>query len=239
MQANFNTAMIQNYSQQQGHLVSVDCIIFGYEAGTLKLLLFNRKLDPDKGKPSLVGGWVFNNESVEDAATRVLKGITGLDNIFMEQVQVYSKPDRDPGGRVISIAFYALINLCAQNYTLVEQYGAYWVPVQQMPNLIFDHNIMVTNALDKLRQKASYHLVGRDLLPTEFTITQLRQLYNSIYMRQFDPGNFRKKILSLKALERLDKKDTSESKKGAYYYKYINNPNYQINERIVNLIIEI
>ncbi len=228
--------MIRDYQNQSGHLVAVDCIIFGYEQGMLKLLLFNRVLPPNQGEASLVGGWVFPDEAVEEAAQRVLTGITGLSQIFMEQLPVYSKPDRDPGGRVISVPFYALIKIEDHDHTLVEEHGAYWKPVTNLPNLIFDHSQMVNMALEKLRHKASYHLVGRDLLPDAFTITQLRQLYNSIYMREFDPGNFRKKVLSLEVLERLAIKDTSESKKGAYYYKYIDRPDYQVSERIVNII---
>lgn len=227
--------MLQPYDIQEKHLVSVDNVIFGYQNEQLKLLLFERNLEPHIGKWSLVGGWVNPDESVEDAATRVLTNITGLTNIFMEQVQVFSKPNRDSGGRVISVVFYALINIQEHNYQLVDQYNAQWWPITELPELIFDHKAMVGASLEKLRQKASYDLVGRDLLPIEFTLTQLRQLYNSIFMKAFDPGNFRKKILSLDAMERLDKKDTSESKKGAYYYKFKNADSRDFTERIIKI----
>jgi len=226
--------MISNsYSKQEKHLVAVDCVIFGYEDTQLKLLLFKRHLEPDYGKWSLVGGWLDSNESAEDAAQRVLHKITGLDKIFMEQILVFSKPERDPGGRVLSIVFYALIDIKKHDKNLINKYGASWFSVNNLPQLIFDHQAMFELALQKLRDKASYHLVGRDLLPKEFTITQLRNLYDSIFSRQFDPGNFRKKILSLKAMEKLDKKDSSESKKGAFYYKFKKVEEIDVSDRIV------
>lgn len=226
--------MLQQYDFPVTHLVSIDNVVFGYEQGQLKLLLFQRHIEPSKGNWSLVGGWVNSDESVEDAAYRVLTNLTGLSDIFMEQVEVFSKPERDPGGRVISVVFYALIDIQAHNHQLVGRYGAKWWPVNDLPQLIFDHGKMAEVALKKLRMKASRDLVGRDLLPAEFTLTQLRNLYNSIFMKEFDPGNFRKKILSLNALRRLDKKDTSESKKGAYYYTFKNIEADQFTERIIN-----
>lgn len=212
--------MLSNIYIQSKQLVSVDCIIFGYEKQDLKLLVFNRKIEPSLGELSLVGGWVNDDESVEDAARNVLLRITGLTDIFMEQVRVFSKIDRDPGGRVISVAFYALIPIDKHDTELVEKHGAQWISIKKLPKLIFDHDIMVKKALEKVRLKASYELIGKELLPEKFTILQLRQLYNAIFTKKFDPGNFRKKILSLKKLERLDIKNTSESKKGAYYYKF-------------------
>ncbi len=223
------------YIEQEKHLVAVDCAIFGYEDNELNLLLFHRALPPSRGEWSLVGGWVNGDESVDAAASRVLQKITGLHDIFMEQVSVFSRPERDPGGRVISVLFYALIDVKKHDKDLVREYGAHWWPVTKMPQLIFDHNEMAEYALEQLRNKATYHLVGQDLLPEEFTITQLRQLYNSIFMREFDPGNFRKKILSLDAMVRLNKKDTSESKKGAFYYRFKEPEKLNINERIIKV----
>ncbi|MBU3927687.1 MAG: NUDIX hydrolase [Bacteroidetes bacterium] len=224
----------QEYGSQEKHLLAVDCVIFGYERGELKLLLFKRQLEPEKGNWSLIGGWVKPNETVEQAAERVLLKITGLSRIFQEEVKVFSAPDRDPGGRVVSVAFYALIDIKSHDKELVKQYGAQWWPVTKLPELIFDHAQMVNFSLQKLREKASFELVGVDLLPPEFTITQLRQLYNSIFSREFDPGNFRKKILSLNAVVRLDEKDTLDSKKGAYYYIFKKADEIDVSVRIVN-----
>lgn len=214
--------MGENYHLYQDikRLVSVDCIIFGYEKEQLKLLLFKRIIEPAKGKWSLIGGWVQQHESVEDAARRVLEHITGLKDIYLEQVQVFSKPDRDPGGNVLTVAFNAMIKIEEHSNDLIEEYGAKWFPISEVPPLIFDHDEMLSLAFEKLRLKATYNLIGRQLLPAKFTMIQLRQLYNEVFQKSFDPGNFRKKVISLKLLDRLNEKDMSESKKGAYYYKF-------------------
>ena len=219
------------------HHVAVDCIIFGYEDNELKILLFHRSIPPSKGDWSLIGGWVNPDETTDKAAQRVLQHITGLKDIYMDQVQVFSDPQRDPGGRVISITYYALISIEEHDKELVREYGAHWWPISKMPKLIFDHNIMVDKALERLRFKASYELTGIHLLPEKFTITQLRDLYTAIFQRNFDPGNFRRKILSLDLLERLRQKDTNESKKGAFYYKIKDNIPLNAGERIVNYIL--
>lgn len=212
------------------HLVSIDCIIFGYENSDLKLLLFKRELEPSLGDWSLVGGWVDSEESVEDAARRVTLKITGLEDVYLEQVQVFSKPNRDPGGRVISVSFYALMRIDEHDKELVEKHGARWFSLSNLPKLIFDHNIMVEKALEKMRLKASYELLGRQLLPERFTLYQLRQLYNAIFLKEFDPGNFRKKILALKVLEKLSNKNKDESKRGAYYYMFKKDmPSHDVN----------
>lgn len=201
-------------------LIAIDCIIFGYDDEQLKLLLFKRRIVPAKGHWSLIGGWVNQEESVEDAALRVLESITGLQRIFLEQVRVFSEQGRDPGGDAISVVFYALIKIEKQSNQTISAFGAEWFPLDQVPQLIFDHSRMLESAFEKLRLKATYNLIGRQLLPEKFTIPQLRNLYNQIFQKNFDPGNFRKKLLSLKLLERLEEKDHSESKKGAYYYRF-------------------
>jgi ADP-ribose pyrophosphatase YjhB (NUDIX family) len=221
------------YQDIEKHLLSVDCVIFGYHENDLKLLLFERTIKPHKGNLSLLGGWVEKNESVEDAAQRVLTKLTGLPNIIMEQVGVFSNPQRDPGGRVVSIVFYALINI-EQYGEPNSDFGAQWISINEIPQLIFDHNQMIDAAKQKLKQKASYTLVGQGLLPDRFTITQLRSLYNAIYSTAFDPGNFRKKIISLKALNRLNEKETNESKKGAFLYQFKPEEDINITERIVS-----
>jgi 8-oxo-dGTP diphosphatase len=214
--------MEENYLIYQDikRLIAVDCIIFGYDKEQLKLLVFKRILEPAKGKWSLIGGWVHQHESVEDAARRVLEHITGLKDIYLEQVHVFSKPDRDPGGNVLSVAFNAMIKIEGHSNELIKEYGAKWFPISEVPPMIFDHDEMVSLAFEKLRLKATYNLIGRQLLPAKFTMIQLRHLYDEIFQKSFDPGNFRKKVLSLKLLDRLEEKDMSESKKGAYYYKF-------------------
>ena len=211
------------YKIHPQHYVSVDCVILGYQDEEIKLLLYPRSFEPYKGNWSLLGGFVEDNESADEAAARILKQTTGLERIFMEQVASFSDPNRDPEARVISLAYYALIRIDLHDEECVLENGAYWVPIRKLPNLIFDHQEMFEKALVKLQQKAGYSLCGSELLPELFTMIQLRKLYEAILQREFDPGNFRKKILSLGVLEKLDKKDTSESRKGAFYYKVKSN----------------
>jgi ADP-ribose pyrophosphatase YjhB (NUDIX family) len=167
----------------------------------------------------LLGGFVQDNESADEAAARILKQTTGLEKIFLEQVASFSEPNRDPEARVISLAYYALIRIDLHDEEKVKENGAYWISIKNLPNLIFDHQEMFEKALVKLQQKAGYSLCGSELLPEMFTLIQLRKLYEAIFQHEFDPGNFRKKILSHGLLEKLSVKDVSESRKGAFYYR--------------------
>jgi len=211
------------YKIHPRHYVAVDCVILGYQDEEIKLLLHPRSFEPYKGNWSLLGGFVEDNESGDEAAARILKQTTGLEQIFLEQVAAFSDPNRDPEARVISLAYYALIRIDLHDEECVREYGAYWVSINQLPKLIFDHQEMFEKALVKLQQKAGYSLIGSELLPEMFTLIQLRKLYEAIFQREFDPGNFRKKILSLEVLEKLNEKDVSESRKGAFYYKVKSN----------------
>jgi len=222
------------YKIHPQHYVAVDCVILGYQDEEIKLLLYPRSFEPYKGKWSLLGGFVQDDESADEAAARILKQTTGLEQIFLEQVASFSEPNRDPEARVISLAYYALIRIDLHDEQRVKENGAYWVSVNKLPNLIFDHQQMFEKALVKLQQKAGYSLCGSELLPEMFTLIQLRKLYEAIFLREFDPGNFRKKILSLGVLEKLSVKDASESRKGAFYYKAKSN----IGEIDVNRIVK-
>jgi ADP-ribose pyrophosphatase YjhB (NUDIX family) len=221
------------YKQHPRFLVAVDCVVFGYEEGELKLLLYPRAFEPEKGNWSLMGGFVQENESSDQAACRVLKQTTGLNDIFLEQVNTFSEPGREPSERVVSIAYFALIKIGGYKKSKADEFGAKWWPVNELPPLIFDHGEMILQSLKKLQQKAGSSLVGSELLPSKFTLLQLRKLYEAIYQRTFDPGNFRKKILSLDVLDKLDHKNSTESKKGAYYYKVKPNKFEEELERIV------
>ncbi len=222
------------YKIHPQHYVAVDCVILGYQDEEIKLLLYPRSFEPYKGKWSLLGGFVQDDESADEAAARILKQTTGLEQIFLEQVASFSEPSRDPEARVISLAYYALIRIDLHDEEKVKENGAYWVSISKLPNLIFDHQEMFEKALVKLQQKAGYSLCGSELLPEMFTLIQLRKLYEAIFQREFDPGNFRKKILSLGVLEKQSEKDISESKKGAFYYKAKSN----IGEIDVNRIVK-
>lgn len=211
--------MMDSYIKHPKHFVAVDCVILGYNEGELCLLLYPRGFEPAKGVWSLMGGFVQEKESSDDAAKRVLKQTTGLEDIFLKQVAAFADPARELETRVISIAYYALVRMEEQDKSLVRESGAHWWPISSLPEMVFDHGKMFEKALVKLQQEAGYHLIGRELLAEKFTLLQLRRLYEAIFQREFDAGNFRKKILSLDVVERLNEKDFSESKKGAYYYR--------------------
>ncbi len=221
------------YNKQPKFYVAIDCVIFGYENDDLKLLLYPRRFEPQLKDWSLMGGFVQQDESMEMAARRVLKLTVGLEDIFLEQVGGFSEVNRDPGGRVISQAFYSLIRINEYDKDLVTKRGGSWFSISDIPKLVFDHTEMVEQALKKLQHKATYELIGQDLLPDLFTLTQLNNLYNAIFQRNFDAGNFRKKIASLKVLDRLSIKQTSTSKRGAYYYKFKENIDHNNYDRIV------
>ncbi len=207
------------YTSHPKYFVAVDCVIFGYNEGELCLLLYPRGFEPSKGAWSLMGGFVQDDESADDAAKRVLKQTIGMEEIFMEQVGTFAEPTRDPEDRVISVAYYALVRMDEHDKESVRENGAHWWPISSLPEMIFDHGKMAGKALLKLQQEAGYRLIGQELLADKFTLLQLRRLYEAIFQREFDPGNFRKKILSLDVLERLNEKDSSESKRGAFYYR--------------------
>lgn len=214
------------YIQGEKMYVATDCIIFGFDKGNLKLLIFKRRVEPLVGTWSLIGSFVKLKEDVAEAAQRVLKEITGLENVFMEELKTYGAADRDPGFRCISIAQYALIRINDYDRELVEKHGAHWYDINELPDLVLDHNQMVQDALARLRRKARYKPLGFELLPEKFTIPQLQQLYEAIYQKALDPRNFRKKVLSLNVLEKLDEKDKTTSRRGAFLYKF-NYENYQ------------
>lgn len=208
------------YNIEDKFNVAVDCIIFGFDDEGLKLLLLQRNFEPALGKWSLMGGFLKENESIDDAASRVLIQLTGLTNVYMEQLSTFGEIGRDPGARVISVAYYALININEYDKELVKRNNAHWVRIDQLPELIFDHDRMVQKALRRLRRKASSEPVGFNLLPEKFTLPQLQRLYEAIYQVGFDKRNFRKKILSLGILEKMEEKDKESSKRGAFLYHF-------------------
>ena len=200
--------------------VSVDCIIFGFDEGELKLLLLKRNFAPAMGEWSLMGGFVQEYESVDDAAKRVLNELTGLENVYMQQVGTFGNIDRDPGERVISIAYYALINVDEYDREMVQQHNAYRIKLDELPNLIFDHPDMIAKARELMKQQASVNPIGFNLLPELFTLTQLQNLYEAIYGEQMDKRNFRKRVATMDFIEKTDLIDKTGSKRGAYLYKF-------------------
>lgn len=223
------SAEVNYYNSQNPFLVAVDCIILGFQDNEIKLLVHHRQMEPAKGGLSLMGGFVRENESLNDAAIRVLTSLTGLENIFMEQVGTYGDIDRDPGERVISCVYYALIDVRAQDESLLEKYNAGWVNINRSDELIFDHPQMVRDAINILRNKAAMQPIGFNLLPEKFTLTHLQALYEAIYGKSLDKRNFRKRMLGFDFIEKLNEVDKSGSKKGAYYYKFKEDKTHLLN----------
>lgn len=214
--------MLRLYSKHPKHYLAVDCIIFGYDLAEkeLKLLLIKRSFEPAKGKWSLSGGFIQEGEGLDDAASRILCSLTGLSDLFMQQLYTYGEVDRDPGARVISTAYYALIGIHEIDKEIQEQNGAHWRSISHLPDLIFDHDKMVERALCELLSLVKVQPIGFELLPEKFTLVQLQELYEAIYQKKVDKRNFRKKILSMNLLEKQDDKEKETSKKGAYYYRF-------------------
>lgn len=211
---------VSHYEFIDQHYVAIDSIIFGFDKEQLKLLLIKRNFEPCKGKWSLMGGFVKNDESLDEAAYRILEKLTGLQDIYLEQLYTYGDVDRDPEARVISSAYYALINIDHYDKELGKKHGAEWFNFDEIPPLIFDHNTMVEKAFKRLKRKTIVEPLGFELLPEKFTLTQLQMLYEAIHRRKLDKRNFRKKFLFLEILTKLDEKDKSTSKKGSFLYKF-------------------
>ena len=212
--------MIHHYSTEDKVLLAVDCIIFGFDREQLKILLVKRDFEPEKGKWSLMGGFLKSDENLDSAANRILFHLTGINNVFMEQLHVFSKVDRDPGQRTLSVAYYALINIEDHNEELTHQHSAEWFPVSEAPNLIFDHDLMVHHAISRLRNRTSTEPIGFELLPEKFTMRQLQKLYEAILAEKLDKRNFVNKINALDILVKLDEKDKSSSRKGSFLYRF-------------------
>lgn len=212
--------MSDYYSSNPKFYVSIDCIIFGFSDGELHLLLLKRNFEPAMGEWSLMGGFVQENESADAAAKRALAELTGLDNVYMEQVGAFGNINRDAGERVISLAYYALVNINEYDRELVQKHNAFWVNIHELPPFIFDHQQMVEQARRLMQQKASIEPIGFNLLPKLFTLSQLQHLYEAIYDEELDKRNFRKRVAEMGYIEKTEKIDKTGSKRGAALYQF-------------------
>ena len=208
------------YQEYAKVLVSVDVIVFGFDAGKLKILIGKRQLDPGRGEWSLYGGFVGADESLNDAAHRVLFDLTGLRNLYIQQVGTFGSVDRDPGERVISVAYYALINVKDYDDALCQQHNLEWVIVENVPKLYSDHNEMVQMALKLMRTKIKTAPISFRLLPSLFTLTQLQKLYEAVMGEEVDKRNFRKRVKDMDFIEKTELIDKTTSKRGAYLYRF-------------------
>lgn len=187
--------------------LTVDCVIFGLdiEAEDLKILLIERGGEPFKGMWAIPGGFVVPGEDIDDTARRELREETGLANVFLEQLYTFGAPDRDPREHVVTVAYYALVNLNDVELTAgTDAKEAAWFSLDDMPGLAFDHQKIFELALKRLRGKVRYQPVGFELLPRKFTLTQLQRMYEMILEKPLDKRNFRKRILSMGILKDLN-----------------------------------
>ena len=212
--------MTQYYREHSKVWVSVDCIVFGFENNQLKLLIGRRQMDPGRGEWSLYGGFVRDDEGLDEAANRVLYSLTGLKEIYMKQVGAFGAVDRDPGERVISVAYCALINVNDYDDKLRQQYELEWADLGQLPKLYSDHNQMVSKALSLLRRRIKTEPLSFNLLPDLFTLTQLQHVYEAILGSPIDKRNFRKRIKQIDFIEKTELIDKKTSKRGAALYRF-------------------
>ena len=183
-------------------IVAVDCVVFGVDAEALKVLLIERGVEPFLGHWALPGGVMLEKESPEEAARRELEEETGVDNSFLEQLYTFGDIGRDPRGRVVSVAYYALVKLKDERtHATTDARQAKWFPVAEVPKLAFDHAKILELARERLRGKVRYQPIGFELLPTQFTLTELQRLYEIVLERPLDKRNFRKKLLAMDLLQ--------------------------------------
>ncbi|MDO5607482.1 MAG: NUDIX domain-containing protein [Capnocytophaga sp.] len=214
--------MLSRYNNQDRILVAIDCIVFGFEEDELELevLLVQRNFNPEKGKWSLIGGFLRQEETLDYAANRILQHLTGVKDIFMEQLYAYSEIERDPEERTISVAYYTLIKKSEYSENLKNKYNANWFKIKETPNLIFDHNEMLSKAIRRLRRRTAIQPIGFKLLPDRFTMRQLQALYEAILDKKIDKRNFYNKMKDLKILTKHKVKDMTTSSKGSYLYSF-------------------
>lgn len=208
------------YADEPRYNVAVDCIIFGFEDGNLQVLFQHRTIEPFNGELTPLGGFVREEETLDEAAYRVLTERTGIQDLFLEQLEAFGDINRDPGGRVISIAYYALLNKANYDSSLLTKFNCKWEKVNDLPILHFDHMKMMKKAISRLQDKISYTPIALKLLPEEFTMSQIQKLYESILNAELDKRNFRKKVCEMPYFVKTAKVDKSGSKRGAAIYTF-------------------
>lgn len=200
---------------------SVDCVVYGFDKEDLKILLIQRGAEPFKGQWALPGDLVYPDEDLDVSANRILQELTGLSKVFMEQHKTYGKVNRHPLGRVITISYYALVNLTEFNpesHSWAQ--NAHWHSLNDLPELAFDHQEILERTIEELRSKVRTQPIGFELLPKYFALNELQQLYEAILNRPFDKANFRKKILSMGLLIDVGKRETNVSHRPAKLYQF-------------------
>jgi 8-oxo-dGTP diphosphatase len=201
--------------------LTVDCVIFGLDEENLKILLIERDLEPFKGKWALPGGFVRVDETLDEAARRELREETGVDSLYLEQLYTFGELERDPRERVVTVAYYALVNLSDHRIkATTDARNAAWFALSDIPKLAFDHDMIFGVALKRLKAKLRYQPIGFELLPRKFTLSRLQRLYETVLERPLDKRNFRKKILSMDLLIELDEIEQDVAHRAARLYSF-------------------
>lgn len=201
--------------------ITIDCVVFGFDKGSLEVLLIQHAEGIRKGEWGLPGGWIKDTESIDSAAQRLLAELTGLDDIYLEQLKAFGEPERFPLGRVITIGYYALVK--REDYNVKAGFtasDAKWYKIKDIPKLIYDHNEILDFSLTNLRTRVKQAPIGFNLLPEKFTLFELMQLYEEILGVEMDKSNFRRKILHMKLLQPLEEKQKDVSHRAAKLYVF-------------------
>ncbi len=201
--------------------VTTDCVVFGLDEDDLKILLIQRDIKPYEGQWALPGGFIKMGESVDDCAKRELHEETGLNNIYLEQLYTFGSPNRDPREQVITIAYFALVNLIDHRpQAATDARNAAWFAQDELPSLAFDHKEILAKAKQRLKGKLKYEPIGFELLPKKFTLTQMQHLYEIILETKIDKRNFRKKLLKLDILIETNEVEQDVARRAAKLYKF-------------------
>ncbi len=201
--------------------LTTDCVVFGLDENDLKVLLIQRDIPPYEGKWALPGGFIKVGESVDNCAKRELEEETGLKNIFLEQLYSFGAPERDPREHVVTVAYYALVNLIEHApKAATDARNAAWFSLDDLPTLAFDHDQILSCALDRLKGKVRYQPIGFELLPEKFTLTRLQRLYEIILQTTIDKRNFRKKAFKLGILIETDEVEQDVAHRAARLYRF-------------------
>lgn len=223
--------MAHTYEFERPNL-AVDCVVFGLDEEDLKIILIHRDLPPFKGRWAIPGGFVHIDESLEEAAKRELREETGVEDVFLEQLYTFGEVGRDPRERVVSVAYYALVNLRDHEIkAATDARDAAWFSVDDLPPLAFDHTRIVEAALSRLKGKVRYEPIGFELLPAKFTLTELQRLYEKILDQQIDKRNFRKKILGMGLLRELAEVQMDVAHRAARLYQFDEKKYLRLKER--------
>lgn len=218
--------------------LTVDAVVFGLDDEDLKVLLIRRDLPPFEGKWALPGGFVRVGESLEDSVRRELQEETGIAQVFLEQLYTFGDVDRDPRERIVTVAYYALVKLSDHRImAATDARDAAWFAVSETRGLAFDHERILAAALERLKGKVRYQPIGFELLPPQFTLSQLQHLYETILEKSLDKRNFRKKLLGMDFLVPLDEVQKDVAHRAARLYRFDRKKYQQLQKRGFNFEI--